>query len=117
VNDVQFYSDKTCGWSGEFGELEFSMQNVEKLNNFLTPVFESGWSSKDFYIFGKHYKSLVYGRPNLSGKKILTYGNGCLFIIFLPFYFIVDTLVKLKVIGKVRVVNIDPISPVRKAMR
>ena len=59
IGDVQFYNPKTKGWSGEFWEAEFNETEKKRLNEFLEPALENGWSSKDFYFFGKHYQSKV----------------------------------------------------------
>jgi hypothetical protein len=109
IGDVQFYNPKTKGWSGEFWEAEFNEAEKQRLNEFLEPALESGWSIKDFYFFGKHYQSKVYWNKNFDGKYFKYYtGFGCLWIFLFPIFWILTKLMELNLISGMKKIIIEP---------
>lgn len=111
VSDIQYWNKKTEGWSGEFGDVQFNEENKKKVDEFLDSVFETGWSSKDIYLFGKHYKSIVYDRPNLKGNTFTYWSSnyGCLAFILFPIFIIIGLLIRLRILGRTEKVEIEPI--------
>jgi len=111
VSDIQYWNDKTRGWSGEFGKTEFDEENKKHVDDFLIPVFETGWSSKDIYLFGKFYKSEVFDRPNLKGRKFRYWGDGfgCILLILFPLLLLVELLIMTPFLGKSEIIEIEPI--------
>lgn len=105
--DVQYYNDNTDGWSGESGSFEQTDKKVcEFLDVFLNPAFETGWVSKDTYLFGVHWKSKVYFNPEMKGQPFHYYSSrlGCGSIIFFPLFSILAPL-----IGKTKTIHIEPV--------
>jgi hypothetical protein len=111
VADIQYWNHKTKGWSGEFGETEFDEENKNYVDDFLIPVFETGWSSKDIYLFGKFYKSEVFDRPNLKGRKFGYWGDGfgCILLILFPLFIAIELLIMTPLLGKAEIIEIEPI--------
>ena len=110
-SDLQFYNDKTDGWSGEFGSAgEFSEKEIEQVEKFLEPAFKTGWASKDVYAFGKHWKSEVYWNQDMNGTKFHYYSSdlGCVSVFLLP----VSPLLTL--FGQNRVVKVDSVEKYNK---
>jgi hypothetical protein len=111
IGDVRFYNPKTEGWSGEFSEAEFNQTEIERLNEFLKPALVDGWSSKDFYFFGKHYQSKVYWNKNFDGQKFRYYtGFGCLQFILFPIFWITTKLMEMSLISGMKTKIIEPIN-------
>jgi len=109
LRDVQFYNSKTKGWSGEFWESKISDSEIKRLDEFLKPAIEIGWSSEDFYLFGKHFQSNVYFNKRFNGKKFRYYtGFGCMWILIFPFLWISTLLMKSKIIVGMKKVTIEP---------
>ncbi|PKL85330.1 MAG: hypothetical protein CVV22_08680 [Ignavibacteriae bacterium HGW-Ignavibacteriae-1] len=109
IGDVQFYNPKTKGWSGEFWEAEFNEKEKNRLNEFLKPALEKGWSSKDFYFFGKHYQSKVYWNKSFDGKNFGYYtGFGCLWIVLFPFFWLITKLMERNLISGMKKTIIEP---------
>lgn len=105
--DVQYYNDKAIGFSGEFNEvLPFKPEKIIHVDNFLKPAFETGWVSKDIFLFEKHWKSKVYFNPNMRGKGFHYYSSrlGCLSIILFPLFSIFAFF-----FGQKKVVIISPV--------
>jgi hypothetical protein len=111
VSDIQYWNKKTEGWSGEFGDVKFNEENKAKVDKFLDSVFETGWSSKDIYLFGKHYKSIVFDRPNLKGHKFTYWSSnyGCLALILFPIFLIIGLLIRARILGRIEQVEIEAI--------
>lgn len=114
VSDIQYWNKKTQGWSGEFGDVEFNEENRKKVDKFLDSVFETGWSSKDIYLFGKHYKSIVFDQPNFEGHKFTFWSSyfGCLTLIFFPLFLVFGLLIRIGILGKVKKIEIQPIKKI-----
>ncbi|MBW2963130.1 hypothetical protein [Mesonia aestuariivivens] len=111
IGDVQFYNPKTKGWSGEFWESEFSETEKNKLDDFLKPAMQTGWSSQDFYIANKHYKSYVYWNKDFKGKRFsYNTGFGCLSIFIFPYFWITTELKKRKILNGMKEIIIEPIN-------
>ena len=112
VADIQYWNKNTEGWSGEFGDVEFNEENKEKVDEFLDSVFETGWSSKDIYLFGKHYKSIVFDRPNLKGHKFTYWSSnfGCLALILFPIFLIIGLLIRIGILGRIETIEIEAIN-------
>jgi len=109
IGDVQFYNPKTKGWSGEFWIAEFNETEKQRLNEFLEPALERGWSNKDFYLFGKHYQSKVYWNKNFDGKNFGYHtGFGCLWFVLFPFLWAMTKLMELNLISGMKKIIIDP---------
>lgn len=109
--DVQHYSEKTRGWEGDLGPVPFNEENVKAINRFLEPVFTSGWSSKDIFILGDHWKSIVSSAPDLKGSKMHFYSSegGWPTLIFFPVYWMLRWFAELGIGGRTEIVNLDPI--------
>lgn len=111
IGDVQFYNPKTKGWSGEFWESEFNETEKKRLDEFLKSALKDGWSSKDFYLFGKHYQSKVYWNKNFNGKSFSYYtGFGFLSLILFPFFLLTTKLMDLNLISGMKKVIVEPIN-------
>lgn len=82
------------------------------VDRFLQPVFSTGWSSKDVYILGKHYKSIVSDQKNLKGTRFHYYSNdaGCASYILFPIYIVLRWLAEIGLFGKVELINLEPIN-------
>lgn len=108
VIDIQFHNIKTQGWSGEFqGDFTYDKDTSQRVDNFLSPAFETGWTSKDIFLFGKHFKSVVYWNLTQTGSTFKSYSSdlGCLSLILFPFFELLCLL-----IGEVKIVKIEPIN-------
>lgn len=106
INDIQYYNDNTKGWSGEYnGDIEFSEENIIRVDNYLAPVFETGWSSKDIFIFGGHWKSIVYFNLNMTGQPFHYYSSdlGCLSVILFPLFALIAFI-----LGQKKIVYVAP---------
>jgi len=110
IGDVQFYNPKTKGWSGEFWEAEFNETEKQRLNEFLEPALEKGWSSKDFFLNGEHYMSKVYWNKNFEGNSFRYYSNGCMGLLLFPFYWAIRKLMELNILSGMKKVIIEPIN-------
>ncbi len=119
INDVQYYNSNTKGWSGKSwmqidpnqDYIKFNQKSLELINEYLAPVFKTGWSSIDLYIFNKHYKSIVYKEQNFIGKpfKYTNANYGCISIILFPLFILLEALIKKGIIGKIERLNLKPI--------
>lgn len=108
IHDVQFHNNQTEGWSGEYnGHLPFSPENTQKVDVFLNPAIETGWMSKDVYLFGKHFTSVVSfnGKPTRNKFRYYSSNLGCLSFILLPIFQLLAST-----IGKAVTVSIRPVS-------
>ncbi|MES2141200.1 MAG: hypothetical protein V4511_15945 [Bacteroidota bacterium] len=106
INDIHYYNDKTKGWSGEYnGDISFNDENIKLVDNFLAPVFEMGWVSKDIFIFGRHWKSKVYFNLNMTGQPFHYYSSdlGCLSVILFPLFALIAFI-----FGRKEIVYVDP---------
>lgn len=88
--DLQFHNDKTEGWSGECGDMYFSPEAIQKVDEFLRPAFETGWKSRDVYLFGRHFKSTVTFSEKRGDKFIYYSGDGCLPLLLWPLYWLLE---------------------------
>lgn len=108
ISDIQFYNNKTEGWSGEFGQTgEFCEKEKERVDLFLKPVLETGWISKDTYLFGKHWRSKVYFDNRTKSRPFYYYSSdlGCLSVLGFPVFAVLAIIV-----GQSKTVNIPPIN-------
>jgi len=113
LGDIQFHNARTEGWSGEFyGDLIFSNDTVKQVDRFLEPAFTTGWTSKDIYLFGRHFKSEVAWNLQNTGKKFYYFSSetGCLSLILFPVFYAFSLLAKIGIIGSVKTIKIDPIN-------
>ncbi|SNZ00970.1 hypothetical protein [Flagellimonas pacifica] len=109
IGDVQFYNPKTKGNSGEFWESKFSEIEKKKLDDFLEPAMKTGWSSQDFYIANKHYKSYVYWNQKFTGDRFdYNTGFGCFSVLIFPYFWINTMLKKRRIISGMKEVIIEP---------
>jgi hypothetical protein len=109
IGDVQFYNPKTNGWSGEFWIAEFNETEKQRLNEFLEPALYKGWSSKDFYLFGKNYQSKVYWNKYFEGNTFNYYtGFGCLWIILFPLFWLITKLKEMNLLSGMKKIIIEP---------
>ena len=107
ISDIQFHNKRTEGWSGEFNKVLKYNKNTElQVDSFLRPVFETGWTSKDIFLFGKHFKSIVWWNLEQTGLKFKYYSSeqGCVSVIFLPIFEILSLF-----IGQIKIIKIAPI--------
>jgi len=108
ISDIQYRNDKTMGWSGEYNrDCKFSNEEVKFLDGFLYPAFESGWMSKDIYLFNKHWKSQIYFNHDKSGLSFSYFSSalGCLSFILFPVSWLLELL-----FGYAKTVTIDPVN-------
>ena len=111
VADIQYWNKRTEGCSGELGDVEFNQDNKNAVDQFLNSVFETGWSSKDIYLFGKHYKSIVFDQPNLKGNKFTYWSSnyGCLALILFPIFIVIELFIKIGILGRIEQIEIESI--------
>ena len=106
LSDVQFHNDMTRGWSGEYKAAKFNQQEIELLESFLKPAFETGWISKDIFISRKHWKSTVYFNNEMTGSPFIYYSSetGILSKLFFPL-----TSLIVKLFGTIKTVKVPPV--------
>ena len=97
IEDVQFFNDKTRGWSGENGSFDFSDKDRDRIEKLLEPVFKTGWLSRDIYLFGHHFKSIVHFDNKAKGLGFHYYSSdlGCASIILFPILTILAGLIRI----------------------
>jgi len=110
IEDIQFFNDKTKGWSGENGPFEFNETGILKVDNLLEPVFNTGWTSRDIFLFGHHFKSIVHFDKDKKGIGFHYYSSdmGCVSILLFPILTILAGLKRLT--GMTDIKNIEPIN-------
>ena len=107
LHDVHFSNNKAEGWSGEYqGSIKFSSDEVKKMDNYLLPAIDTGWVSKDIFLFGKHWKSKVYFNLDRTGTPFVYFSSelGCLSLILFPVFWTLGLL-----FGTTKTVSINPI--------
>ncbi|MBX3164090.1 MAG: hypothetical protein KF900_06375 [Bacteroidetes bacterium] len=105
--DVHFSNDNTKGWSGEYqGSIKFSLNEVKIIDNYLSPAFDTGWVSKDIFLFDKHWKSKVYFNLDKTGAPFVYFSSelGCLSLILFPVFWTLGLL-----FGTTKTVTIYPV--------
>src|SRR5690606_10752386 len=60
----------------------------------------------------KHYKSIVFDRPNLKGHKFTYWSSnyGCLALILLPIFLIIGLLIRIGILGRTETIEIEAIN-------
>jgi hypothetical protein len=116
IDDIQFHNSKVKSWSGELlggngpKHGKFNQENIDYVNEVLETPLKKGWTSTDYYLFGKIFKSVSKEgmNPNI-GKKILTdYKFGCIGTILFPITFIIDFGINKGLIGKKKTSIVKP---------
>lgn len=69
--------------------MHFSPEAIQKVDEFLRPAFETGWISRDVYLFGRHLKSTVTFSEE-RGDKFIYYSDDAHLSFFLcPLYWLI----------------------------
>jgi|GEM_PF-1819432 len=108
IDDIQFHNPKVKGWSGELlggngpKKGKFNQENIEYVNLILDTPLKKGWTSTDYYLFGKVFKSISKeGMNPKSGKEILTDFNfGCIGTLLFPISILINIGLITGIIGK-----------------
>ncbi|WP_417195357.1 hypothetical protein [Bizionia sp.] len=116
IDDIQFYNTKVRGWSGELlggngpKNGEFNQKNIEHVNLVLETPLKKGWTSTDYFLFGKIFKSVTKEGINPdAGLVILTdYNYGCIGMILFPISLLIDFGVTKGLIGRKKISIIKP---------
>ena len=116
IDDIQFHNPKVNSWSGELlggngpKHGKFNQENIDYVNQVLETPLKKGWTSTDYYLFSKIFKSVSKEgmNPNV-GKRILTdYKFGCIGTILFPITFIIDFGINKGLIGKKKTSIVKP---------
>lgn len=112
LDDVQFGNNRTEGWSGEYLETVFSEVEKDRLDQYLSTVYKTGWSSIDYYLNSKHFKSYVFRNQEFNGEKFTYYSSsyGCISTVLFPIFWIVSFLIKIGIFGRIDKVKLDSIN-------
>jgi hypothetical protein len=116
LDDIQFHNPKVNGWSGELlggngPEIgKFNQENIDYVNQVLDTPLNKGWTSSDYFLFDKVFKSVSYeGVDPIKGKRILTdYKFGFIGIILFPITFFIDILINKGYLGKKKTIIVKP---------
>lgn len=113
LGNIEFGNkDESFGFWDWDGNIPFLQGEVKLTDEFLKPAFLDGISYKKYYLFNKHYKSIVYGNKNFS-RRIYSYyiSNfiGCTWLLYFPIIFILNSMVRLKLIGGIKEKVVEPI--------
>ncbi|MCM5664405.1 hypothetical protein [Galbibacter mesophilus] len=118
IEDIQFYNSKVNSWSGELlggnnPKLgKFNKENVDFVSQILEIPLKKGWTSTDYYLFGKNFKSISREgmKPN-HGKRIwIDYNFGCIGTILFPFTIIIDFVIDKGVMGDKKITVVKPMT-------
>jgi len=117
ISNCHYASDDCYGWSSELLDIHpdtngaFSQESLDFIDKLLeVPIYE-GWISHDYSLLDFHYKSKTYSVKDPS-ETPFTYVSsrfGCLTILFFPIFILIDILFKCKLIGTIKVTNVDPL--------
>ncbi|WP_156179540.1 hypothetical protein [Bizionia psychrotolerans] len=116
IDDIQFYDTKVRSWSGELlggngpKKGRFNQKNIEYVNLVLETPIKKGWTSTDYFFFGKIFKSVTKEGINPdAGLVIFTdYNLGCFGIILFPISLLIDFGVSTGLIGKKKISIVKP---------
>ena len=116
IDDIQFHNPKVNSWSGELlggngpKRGKFNQENIDYVNQVLETPLKKGWTTIDYYLFWKIFKSVTKEGMNPKvGMKIFTDFNfGCVGIILFPITFIIDIGINTGLIGKEKTSIIKP---------
>ncbi|MGS2727958.1 hypothetical protein ACU8DI_15235 [Psychroserpens sp. BH13MA-6] len=116
IDDIQFHNPKAKGWSGELlggngpKHGKFNQENIDYVNLVLETPLKKGWTSTDYYLFGKVFKSVSReGMNPKSGKEILTDFNfGCIGTLLFPITLLINVGLNIGLIGKKKTIIIKP---------
>jgi len=116
IDDIQFHNSKVNGWSGELlggngpKHGKFNQENIDYVNMVLETPLKKGWTSTDYYLFGKIFKSVTKEGMNSNlGKKILTdYKFGCIGTILFPITILIDIGMNRGLIGNKKTCIVKP---------
>ncbi|RKY93525.1 MAG: hypothetical protein DRQ01_04565 [Ignavibacteriae bacterium] len=112
LDRAKFGNPKTKGCYKQFeNPVDFDKMGIKYLDEHLRPAFD-GWSSKDYYILNFYYKSVNYPNKDFKGRGFPSFNRdfiGCLAFILFPIFFIINKLIRFKIIGEIKEKVIEPI--------
>ena len=107
---VYFVNSNAKGWSGELRDLDFSENNIQKIDEFLRPALVTGWQSIDYYLMGKYFSSCVREKVDGSGKiiqKFTSYYKFWSYLMF-PICYLMDQMILSGLIGRNNKISLKP---------
>lgn len=117
MTDCQYRNSDCHGWSGETCQANpdkygtFTPANLGRIDKILDiPIYE-GWISKDFYLFGKHYRSnSIWKTPaGTHTFRFVDSNYGCLSVVLFPVFIVFNILMNFGIMGTIKEVTVTPI--------
>ncbi len=116
VDDIQFHNPKVNSSSGEilggngpkFGK--FNQENINYVEQALETPMKKGWTSNDYFLFGKIFKSVSRDgmNPNIGTKISTEYKFGCVGFLFFPITILIDIALNKGIIGQKKTYVVNP---------
>ena len=119
IRDIVYWSDKSGfdinDLAHYLGDGKCSEETREVVRKILETPLNHGWTELQIHLFKRPYKSIIYDGidEKMSDKPLFSTTNkswGCLRLILFPVFLLIDALVALRLIGKRKLVKIEPLS-------
>lgn len=114
LDDCQFYNNDCKGIMRDtiidpYKYGTFIQENLNSIDELLdTPIY-NGWTSIEYYLSNKNFKSILYDYKNSNKPLVTIYNNGCISSIIFPIFMLINILLNKGHIGNKIEVKIDPI--------